>query len=333
VSGLIVEVRRSGAVESLHRASVAVVDPGGRRVAWSGDASFPTFMRSAAKPFQAVPLVADGAVDRFAIDGAELALACASHNSEMAQVEIVRRLLDRVDLTEACLACGPHRPLALELAVRLPGEPAPTDLAPPGRLASNCSGKHVGMLALARTHGWDVQGYHASGHPVQERCKVEVGRWTDLSPDAIQEGVDGCGVVSFRVPLERMALGFARLGTSEDAAARAVRDAMLAHPQLVAGKNRLCTALMQAYPGQVVAKVGADGVYGVALPRRGLGLALKVEDGHARATMVALLAALEQLGLEPRPRDALPRFAEFPVINTRDEPVGVMRAAGRLSFE
>jgi L-asparaginase II len=143
--------------------------------------------------------------------------------------------------------------------------------------------------------------------------------------------VDGCGVVTFQVPLERMAAAFARLGTDQDAAAARVRGAMLAHPDLVAGRYRLCTEVMRAYAGEIVAKVGADGVYGAALPRRGLGLAIKVEDGDARANMAALVAVLEQLGFARRP--ALARFARFPLPNTRDEIVGAVEVAGAITFE
>jgi L-asparaginase II len=331
VPSLTVEVRRGAAVESVHRVSVAVVDPTGRHVATSGDPDVAAFLRSAAKPFQAMPIVADGAADRCAISTEELALACASHNSERRQVALARGLLARIGCAETDLACGPHRALALELAVALPGELPPDDIEPPSRLASNCSGKHAGMLALARAHGWPVAGYHRPEHPVQQRCLAEVARWTGCEPAAIGRAVDGCGVVTFQVPLAAMATAFARLGTSDIEPAVRVRGAMLAHPDLVAGRRRLCTAVMEAYPGEIVAKVGADGVYGAALPQRGLGIAIKVEDGDARANMVALVTLLEQLGLEHRP--ALDRFARFPLTNTRNEVVGAMEAAGAISFE
>jgi L-asparaginase II len=333
VSSLVIESRRGSARESWHRVSVAVVDSAARRVAWSGDCRFPTYLRSAAKPFQALPIVADGAAARFNITPAELALACASHNSEARQVAIVRALLDRIGCTEGDLACGPHKALALDLAIPHPGEAVPNDLAPRSPLASNCSGKHTGMLALARSEGWPVAGYERIGHPVQDRCRREVARWTGVRESEIVEGVDGCGVVSFQVPLDAFALSFARFATSDQSAARAVREAMIRYPDLVAGRNRLCTELMQRYPGEVVAKVGADGVYGVALPRRGLGLGIKVEDGHARATMAALIAVLDQLDLDPPPSEALARFARFAILNTRGVEVGEMGPAGSLTFE
>ncbi|MDH4046019.1 MAG: asparaginase [Gemmatimonadota bacterium] len=329
---LTIESTRGEGAESVHRVSAVVVDAKGAVVAHSGDIEFPTFLRSAAKPFQAIPAVADGAADQFAVTPEELAVACASHNSERRHVALARALLARVGCTEQDLACGPHRSLAIDLGVRLPGEPLPGDLEAPGRLASNCSGKHTLMLALARAQGWPVAGYNRPDHPVQQRIREEVARWSGLDQAAIREGSDGCGVVSFCLPLRAMALAFGRFGVSDDAAAARVRAAMLAHPELVAGRQRLCTTVMQVYPGQVIAKVGADGVYGVALPQRGLGLALKVEDGDNRSAMVALIAILTQLGFDTDPRDQLARFASFPVLDTRGETIGTLRARGSLTF-
>jgi L-asparaginase II len=333
VSSLTVEARRGGVRESVHRVSVAVVDPLGRLVAASGDPGFETFLRSAAKPFQAIPLVADGAAARFAVTGPEIALACASHNSEPGQVAVVRGLLDRIGCGPEDLVCGPHRPLALELGVPDTDRPAPDDLVSGSSIASNCSGKHAAMLATARAAGWPVAGYERADHPMQRRCLNEVARWTGIDQDRIGLGVDGCGVVSFRVPLHGLALAFARLGTTDEAAGVTVREAMMGHPHLIGGVNRLCTEVMERYPGEVLVKVGADGVYGVALPRRGLGVGIKVEDGHARATMVALIAVLDRLGLEPAPSTRLARFSRFPVLNTRRVEVGELAAAGGLTFE
>lgn len=323
---------RGDLVESTHAVSVAVVDRDGKQVAWSGDPGIATFMRSAAKPFQAIPLVEDGVTDRFAVTSEEMALICASHSSEPEQVAAIRRLLTRVGCEEASLVCGPHAPLAFGFAVRPEGMARPEELIPRTSVSSNCSGKHAGMLALARHHGWPSDGYEQSDHPVQQRCRAVVSAWADVPADAIGEAVDGCGVVSFRVPLHAMALAYARLGTSAADAPRTVRTAMMRHPELVGGAYRLCTEAMRAYPGQVLAKVGAAGVYGAALPELGLGIGIKVHDGDARATMVALVAVMTQLGLEPAPRTTLARFAEFPILNTLRRRVGTLRAAGQLAF-
>jgi len=324
-----VETTRSGVIESVHRVSAAVVRANGDLYARSGDPDLVTFMRSTAKPFQALPLVQEGAVERYDITPEELALACASHSSEKSQVQIVRRFLNRLDLTEDDLACGPHHPLGRSFAL----PPLDHDLLErPAPLASNCSGKHTGMLALARHHAWPTAGYNASGHPVQRRIKQELSRWTGINEFDIAEGVDGCTAVSFAIPLTRMALGLARLAQSMGEPERAIVQAMMQHPHLVAGRNRLGTELMQANPGALLIKVGAAGVYLAALIDRGLGVALKVEDGDAMAAMAALVHVLDQLDLDPSPASVVPQFAEIPVLNTRGVAVGHTRATGDLTI-
>jgi len=334
---LIVEAVRGELVESRHRVSVAVTDPEGELLAWAGDPDLVTFLRSAAKPFQALPLIEDGAADRFEVTPEELALACASHSSEPDQVELVRRWLERLGLSEADLACGPHRPLSVDFA--LPEEDGPLVRASSSRVevprtpvASNCSGKHTGMLALALHHGWPIRGYHQADHPVQRRCKASLAKWTGLAPEAMAEAIDGCAVVTFAVPVRALAAAFARLGAAGDAAAQRVVAAMTGRPDLVAGRGRPCTALMQAYPGGLLAKVGAEGVYGATLLGRGLGIGLKVEDGHTWAAVVALWSVLDQLGLDPPPSERLPRFASLPIRNSRGTVVGTLRAAGTIRF-
>lgn len=329
MNGLRIESTRSGIVESVHRVSVAVVTPDAGLVASAGDPQLVTVMRSTAKPFQALPLVQDGVVDRFDMTSQELALACASHNSETAQVEIIAEFLRRIGCTESHLACGPHRALGATYSI------PPLDpelLAPPSPLSSNCSGKHTGMLALARHHGWETEGYQSPDHPVQRRIKRELAQWTGLSEAAIREGVDGCTAVTFALPLFNMALAMARLVASEGVAERTVVSAIVEHPHLVAGTARLATDLMRAYPGQVVVKVGAEGLYLAALPGRGLGIALKVEDGDAMSAMVALVAVLGQLELDPAPASVVPRFAELPVYNTRGIAIGAVAPSGGVTF-
>lgn len=366
-----IEQLRGDTVESRHRVSVAVLDAQGRVVAGAGDPHLVTFMRSAAKPFQAMPLIEDGAAERFAVSEEEIALACASHNSEPYQVDLVRGFLERIGLSERDLACGPHRPLSADLAIvdadgatpsaagadaggpassaTSPARPdfgdagpdasagTPTHIAQretrrPARspLASNCSGKHTAMLALARHRGWPTSGYHLADHPVQERCRQTVAHWAGVPKNSMGQAVDGCGVVTFALPLSNMALAYAKLAASEEPAPRAIVQAMTSHPDLVAGRGRSCTALMQRYPGRVLAKVGAEGVYGAALLDRAIGIALKVEDGHNWSAVVALLAVLDQLDLDPSPHDLLPEFARIPIRNTRGEVVGHLRASGRL---
>jgi L-asparaginase II len=325
-----VEQVRGTMVEAWHEVHVAVVDRQGSVVATAGDPTLVTFWRSAAKPFQALPLVADGVVARFGLTSEEVALACASHSSEPGQVARVREFLAKLDLSERDLLCGPHPPLSEHVAqeyerhgVRLTA------------IYSNCSGKHTAMLALARHHGWPTAHYTRPEHPVQRRCLAEVSRWTGVASGAIQTAVDGCGVVCFGVPLVQMAVAYARLGAGFDAGPEAENEqpgprvvaAMLRHPELVAGAGRPCTELMQAHPGRVVVKVGAEGLYCALLVDAGWGVALKVADGHATAAALAIAAVLEELGLGPRPAALGPR----PNVNTRGETVGELRVQGGLT--
>ena len=324
-----VESNRSGILESAHRVSVAVVRTNGDLYASSGDPDLVTYMRSTAKPFQSVPLVEDGVTERFGITPQELALTCASHNSERTQVDIIEGFLLRLDLTEDHLACGPHAPLGRLFSI------PPLDpelIANPSPLSSNCSGKHTGMLALAQHHGWSTEGYNKSGHPVQQRIMKEMVRWTGMKETEIGQGVDGCTAVTFAIPISRMALALTRLVESDGEPERTIVAAMTENPELVAGRNRLGTELMQAYPEELVVKVGAEGVYMAALKGRGFGIGLKLEDGDCKASMTALVHVLDQFELDPLPSTVVPHFAEMPVLNTRNEPVGHTRTVGKLSF-
>lgn len=309
-----VENVRGLVVESRHEVHVAVVDAAGKLVASAGDPDYVTFWRSAAKPFQAQPLVEDGVVERFGLRREDLALACASHSSAPEQVGLVREFLQRIGCSERDLVCGPHRPLSDEVArdyetrgVRLTA------------VTSNCSGKHTGMLALAKQHGWPTEFYARIEHPVQQRCLKSVSAYTDVAPSDLGVAVDGCGVACFALPLRNMALAYTRLDGP-------ILEAMLLHPELIAGEGRPCTEMMRAHPGRVVTKVGAEGVYSALLVREGLGVALKVADGHSLASALAIAAVLTELGLRPQPSSLIRK----PIANSRGETVGEMRVSGGL---
>ena len=312
---MFVELHRGTVLESRHRVHVAVVDASGTLVAQAGDPEYRTFWRSAAKPFQALPLVEDGVTERFGLSRQDLALACASHSSEPAQVALVREFLQRVGCSERDLMCGPHR--ALSDAVARDYETRGVRLT---AVYSNCSGKHTGMLALARHHGWPTEFYARIEHPVQQRCLKSVGTYTDVPVQDIGVAVDGCGVACFALPLRNMALAYTRLDGP-------ILEAMMLHPELIAGEGRPCTEMMRAHPGRVVTKVGAEGVYSALLVREGLGVTLKVEDGHSVASALAIAAVLAELALKPQP----PSLLKKPITNSRGETVGEMRVSGGLA--
>jgi L-asparaginase II len=280
-----VSVRRGGVVEATHAVhAVAVRD--GAVVAEAGDPGRIAYLRSSAKPLQALPLVRA----RDDLTTEEIAIASASHLALPEQLAAVRSLLAKAPATEDELECGP--------------EPTP--------LRHNCSGKHAGMLALCRARGWASGGYRLETHPVQHACRAEVAAAADVAADEIPTAVDGCGVLTFALPLERMALMFARFEQLDGGAQ--VAAAMRAHPELIRGPLAADTLLMRELEGWT-AKGGAEGLLCAAGPD-GLGVALKVEDGAMRAMRPALAELLRRLGFETG------ELGEEPLLNSRGELVG-----------
>jgi len=294
MDAIVVEVRRNGVVEARHRVhAVAVRD--GAVAAVAGDSGLTCFLRSSSKPIQALPL----ARAREDLDDRDLAIASASHRATEDQLAAVRALLAKAPATEDDLELGLQ------------------EGRPPERIFHNCSGKHAGMLALCRAHGWDTHGYRLPEHPVQQACAAAHAEAADADPAELLTATDGCGVVTFGLPLERMALAFARFERLP-AGAR-VASAMRANPELVGGPDGADLQLMRAAPGWF-AKVGAEGLLCAGGPG-GLGVALKCEDGSSRPLEPAAAAFLAQLGVD------LPGLAEAPIANSRGERVGLARVA------
>ena len=319
-----VEVWRGSIVESRHEVSVAVADGTGRIRARAGNPDLVVFARSSIKPIQALPLIEDGIADRFGFTDDELALACASHNGEPSHVAVARSMLNRIGLSEESLGCGADRPFgdAAARALAATGEK-------PRRIHNNCSGKHAGMMALALGHGWPVAGYIRQDHPVQERMLALVSEWSGVPAQDVGMAVDGCGVVTFALPLGALAAMFGRFaGQARKSGTPAARIArvMQQYPEMVAGEGRLDTDIVRATAGRVLAKVGAEGVFAAIVPGAELGVVLKVEDGGKRAAAPALIGVLRALGvLTGEEVAALAAYAEPDVLNTRGERVGAVR--------
>jgi L-asparaginase II len=286
---IVVEVRRNGVVEAAHRVHAVAVRRG-EVVAAAGDPSLTCFLRSSSKPFQALPLVR--ACDDLPDD--ELAIACASHHDTPEQVAAVRALLARAEATEADLELGPQ------------------DGRPPELVHNNCAGNHAGMLALCRARGWPTEGYRLPGHPVQQACLEVHAEAAEVEPETLVTGIDGCGIVTFELPLERMAHAFSRLESLPGGAP--VAAAMRARPDLVGGPDGADYLFMRGASGWL-AKGGAEGLLCAAGPD-GIGVALKTEDGASRAHGPALATFLGALGVD------LPDLASRPVVDTRGEVVG-----------
>lgn len=325
---------RGEIVESLHHGALALAEASGRLLAWAGDPQLVNFMRSSAKPFQALPLIESGAAEHFGLDLRQIAVTCASHIGSQAHVRVVEALQAAVGIKEADLLCGVHVPTDEEAARSLViegKEPSPNQ--------HNCSGKHSGMLALACYLGASTEDYLEHDHPVQRRVLTTLAEMCGLDETQIELGVDGCSAPNFALPLASAATGLARLvdpsglPESRARACRTVFAAMTTHPEMVAGPGRFDTMLMQVGGGRILSKAGAEGYQAVAIaagPRSpAMGLALKIADGNSRAARPVALAVLQELGILGKAEmGKLAEFSAGKMYNYRGLEVG----EGGLSF-
>ncbi len=330
---VVVEVLRSRRVESAHRGSGAVVDADSRIVFAFGDVDRPIYPRSAVKALQALPLIESGAADRLGLGEKEIALACASHSGEKEHVALTSAMLARAGRDERDLECGAHWPL---------GESAARALARsgrnPGALHNNCSGKHAGFVCVACALGIEPKGYIAWDHPVQREVTRALADVTQARLDETTRGIDGCSIPAYAIPLHALAHGFARFATGQGlapdrakAAAR-IRAAVAAHPSAVAGAGRFDTEAMTILGARAFTKTGAEGAYCAALPERGLGIAVKADDGAGRAAQAMIAALILRFGgFDEALRETLVRIGAPRLVNWRGVEVGAIRPAGPLS--
>ena len=330
---VLVEMVRGPLVESRHCGVVAVVDAEGKTALALGDLVRPVFPRSAIKGLQALPLVELGAAERYRLDEEELALACASHGGEPEHIATVQRMLARAGFDAAALRCGAHWPLH---------QPSAQQLARSGQAASavhnNCSGKHAGFLCVARAIGVEHQNYIEPTHPVQRQVRETIESLTGARLD--NYAVDGCSVPTWAISLHALARGFARFGTGHGleperakAAAR-LRQACAVKPWHVAGTGRFCTELMQSAGPLVFVKTGAEGMFCGALPREGLGIAVKCDDGAGRAAEVIMAAMIARFaGWNGAARAVLERFVRPSLRNWNGIAVGELRPTAALLSE
>ena len=331
-SVVLAEVTRGRIVESMHFGDVAVVNKEGRLLYYGGDPGKVTYMRSAAKPLQAIAYVERGGHERFGLSDQEIAVTCASHSGEEVHVETVYSVLGKIGLDESYLQCGTHSPFHRPTALRMAAE---------GRKSTavhcNCSGKHAGMLALSVLLGADPRRYLDATGPVQRMILETASEMMGVSPDSVILGIDGCGVPVYGVPLTAMALGFARLSDPSGlrcGRARAVETisrAMRSHPQIVAGTGRFTTGLLTQAGDKILAKSGAEAVYCMGLAGKGVGVAFKVVDGESRPIAPAAVEILRQLdAITPADIKALENWAHPVLKNLRGEACGEIRPAFKL---
>ncbi len=330
---VVAEVMRANRVESAHRGAGAVVDGSGRVVKAFGDIERPVYPRSAVKALQALPLIESGAADRLNLTEAEIALACASHSGEEAHVATARSMLARAGRDAGALECGAQWPI---------GETAARALARSGRtpsaLHNNCSGKHAGFICLACALSVDPNGYVAPGHPVQRLVTAALAEVTGARLSEETRGVDGCSIPTYAMPLRALAHGFARFATGQglsparSRAAARIRAAVAARPFLVGGAGRFDTEIMTMLGARVFTKSGAEGVFCAGLPDAGLGLAVKADDGAARAAQTMIAALIDRHGgFDDELKARLSHFISPRLLNWNGLAVGVLRPAGPLA--
>jgi L-asparaginase II len=347
-------VYRGNHLESFHSGSIAVVDSLGRLLAFAGDPAWVTCIRSAAKPFQGLPLLEYGGEEEYDLTGEEIALICASHGGEPVHVATAAALLRKGDFDEEDLLCGAHVPYDEKAAaeLRAAGES-------PSPLHNNCSGKHSGMLLATKVMDAPSANYIDAGHPLQHAIASTIADFTGLESRQIPTAIDGCGVPAFFVSLHRAAYAYARLMASSEGAAPGALDryetsaahvveAMTAFPYFVAGSWSLTTPLIEAFGGDLLGKEGAEGFYAMALSSSlasaltdrlkladdcAVGIALKINDGSmTRGRNPVILKTLELLGLEVGGIAELQRYREWPLRNVAGTLVGEVRAEFELEF-
>lgn len=332
---ILVEVTRGAMVESRHRGAVVVVEADGRVLKSLGDDSLLTSTRSTIKPIQALPFITSGAADHFSVDERELAVVCASHEGEPIHTETVAGMLERAGLDETALRCGAHAPYSAETAKRLEEKGEPFT-----QLHNNCSGKHTGMLMTAVLRGLELGDYLSSEHPVQREIVSTFAKMADLNEN-IPTAIDGCSAPTFGVPLRSLAVAFARLvapqtDNSTSQACHRVVAAMIKHPEMVGGtKGRFDTDLLRAANGKLICKIGAEAAYCVGvLPSerfpRGIGIAIKIEDGSYRGLAPTVVETLRQLGVLDEAEIAQLAAYHRPAVDNRQ---GLKVGEVRASFE
>lgn len=293
---VLVETVRGGVVENIHRGAISICDASGQQTAHLGDTDRLIFPRSSIKAIQALAMFRSGAVDKFSLTDEEIAIACASHHGEPMHIDVVKRFLDKLGLSESDLECGAHPPSnsVARKALAASGER-------PTALHNNCSGKHTGMLAVALALGAPTKGYVKPDHPVQKLVKQCIEDVIGETIEAGHCGTDGCSIPTCAAPLKSFASGFSKLQsgqglTADDAlAAKRIISACNSHPLLIAGTDTCDSDLMAAFDGSLMLKIGADGVYCGSLAETGQGFALKCDDGNLKIAQTMVAALVETL--------------------------------------
>lgn len=321
------EVTRNGLVESSHNGDIAVVDENGSLVFHAGDPKHLTYFRSTCKPIITVAVLQEGVAEEYGLDLKEIAVIASSHSGEKEHLEVLEGLLKKTGIEKGSLMCGEVEPTGKAAAKEL----AASGLAPE-KLHCNCSGKHIGVIAAAKKMGFEHEGYISSNHSVQLYIEKVISDFCGMGSEKMQSGIDGCGITVYAVPLQKMALSYANLcnhtfmGGHYSGSQKMVREAMINYPEMVAGRGRLDTELVSNFGDRVFGKFGAEGVYCAGVPKKKLGIAIKIEDGSSRAVGPVIIETLLQSGILSRTEAG--RLIEFwrpAVLDNNKKTVGEIR--------
>jgi L-asparaginase II len=317
---IIAEVTRGPIVESRHRGAYVVCDSNGKVVVSAGDVNAPIYPRSAIKAFQCLPMIESGAAEAFGFTDEEIALCCSSHSGEAEHVRVARSILAKCGVDEVCYECGAHYPSSKDATYELVRHSEK-----PQQVHNNCSGKHAGMLALARQLGVDSKDYVKLDHPVQRAIAKTIEKLCEVDLSNAPVGIDGCSVPTWAIPLHNMALGFAKLSDQSYAPYETIIRAARKHPFMIAGTGRFDTRVMEAVP-RLFMKFGAEGVFCGCIPHAGLGFAVKCDDGAGRAVEVAMISVALKLDVwNVAEREKLLGFGHEILKNWRKIEVGEIR--------
>lgn len=316
---IIAEITRGSIIESVHRGAFVVTDNSGTVILTAGDIDKPIYTRSAAKAFQCLPVIESGAADHFNFSAEEIALCCSSHDGEPDHVRVALQILQKIGVDEICYECGAHWPLSRKAAYQLV-----RDGAECRQIHNCCSGKHAGMLALAKYLGVDSKDYVTLAHPVQQTIAKAMSAICDFDLTTAQVAIDGCSVPTWAVPLRNTAMGYARLSDSD--AGRRIISAVRSHPFMIAGAAGFDSRVMSAIP-RLFMKFGAEGVYCGTIAHAGLGFAMKCDDGAKRSVGVAVAHMLSKLDVwEKDEVEKLNSFAHESIRNWRKLETGELRS-------
>jgi len=324
---ILAKVYRGNTIESLHYGSVAVVDSLGKLIYRVGDPNFVTFLRSSAKPFQAIPVVESGVAEAFGFTQQEIAIISGSHNGEKKHVKTVQSILNKIGLNKTFLQCGTHVPhYYTALGITPPKKKFST-------IQHNCSGKHAGMLAMCVYKNWNLKNYINPNHPLQKLILRKISELCEYPEKKIKIGIEGCGAPTFALPLKNMAIGFSKLvtfGSKDEITSQAlqvVADSMWKYPEMVSGRKRLDYELAVASKGNILSKGGAEGLHCSGILNKGWGLAVKIMDGSQRAIAPASIEVYRRFGiLKKSDLKKIAQFVSPPIYNHNKAKVGFIKS-------